>query len=401
MTPMRRPHLRPAAPGRAHRGRPGFPGLRRCGAALHAAGLACVVGLAALGGCTNPPDSPGVSVTRAWQQPPTASPPGPARRELARVATSAPAESPHPADAPPAADLHAFTDPGPVLAIADGQKISRDRVVELLLRGHGVGVLEQFIALAAAESLATARGLTVTEADINAEYDRALRRLLSPLQADADTALDRVEGERLLEQVLASRNISRAEYLLGMRRNAYLRKIVEREWRFTDEQLEAEAERAYGERVRVRHLQVASLAEAERMTKLAAAPGADFADLARRYSANPNTAPAGGLLRVFSRDEEDVPALMRTAAFGLAPGQCSEALRIGEWYHVLKVEERIPAMPVAFADVRSELEHRLRERLTDPAMQQLNQTFLQQAQVEILDPALAEEYGRKHRQPNP
>lgn len=293
-------------------------------------------------------------------------------------------------------ELASNSNTGPTIAVVDGKPITRDRIVELLLRGHGVGVLEQVIVLEAARRETNARGLTVTSTDVSDEYDLALRRLLSPLPAGEDAPLDRTAGERLLDRILSSRNISRAEYMMGMRRNAHLRKIVEHEMHFTDEQLEAEFECAYGERVKVRHIQVATLAEADRLAKRLDNGDEDFAELARGYSANPNTAPAGGLLRIFSREDEDVPALMRRTAFALQPGEHSVPLRVGEWFHILEVEERYPPGDIAFHQVRGDLKERLRRRLTEPAMQQLHRTLLQQAEVKILDPVLAEEFRHKH-----
>ncbi|MFH0983094.1 MAG: peptidylprolyl isomerase [Planctomycetota bacterium] len=376
--------------------------------------------LGVLAGCSTAERNHGVNVARAWEAPapqtsagqgtdPTAhsetsklkpqaagSPAGP--RARAAVQSTAPEAVPRPDPAPEAASPAGS---GAVLAIVDGRPVTRERVVEMLLRGHGVGVLEQIIVLDAAQREAAVRGLTVSGADIEAEYDRALHRLLSPLPADEEAPLDREAGERVLERILSSRNVSRAEYMLGMQRNAYLRKIVTHEMQFTEAQLETEFERAYGARVKVRHLQVATLAEAEQMEKRLADEGADFAALAEHYSANPNTAPSGGLLRVFSQNDEDVPDLMRNTAFALEPGQHSAPLRIGEWFHILKVEERYPPGDLASAEVRDEVEQRLRERLTEPAMQQLHQTLLQQARVEILDPVLAEEFQHKRKPPAP
>ncbi len=344
-----------------------------CGVLLALAGLGV--------GCSSTKRDGGLNVARAWENPPPRE-----RRE-----PSVPQVTPQPVSDSTPPRRHSA-----VIAMAEGKPITRDSIVELLLRGHGVGVLEQIIVLEAAKEEVAARGLTVTEGDVAAEYDRALRRLLSPLPADESVPVDRQAGERLLEKILSSRNIARAEYMMGMRRNAYLRKIVEHDMHFTDAQVKAEFERAYGARVKVRHIQVAGLAEAERIEKRLAHPGADFAELARDYSANPNTAPAGGRLRVFSREDEDVPALMRTTAFALEAGRHSAPLRVGEWFHILKVEERYPPGEATLQQVRDELEERLRRRLTEPAMQQLHQALLQRAEVEILDPVLAEEFQRGH-----
>ncbi|MCP4592961.1 MAG: hypothetical protein GY842_19675, partial [bacterium] len=272
--------------------------------------------------------------------------------------------------------------------------ISRDRIVDLLLQAHGVGLLEQMIVLQGAERELAARGLAITQEDIEAEYDRGLRRMLSPLPAQEPAGLDRAAGERVLERLLSTRNISRDEYLMGMRRNACLRKIVGHELHLTEAQLEAEFERAHGERVKVRHIQMATFAEVDRIKRRLDA-GEMFADLARNYSANPNTAPSGGLLRVFSRDDEDVPELMRKTAFGMPVGAHSAPVKIEQWYHLLTVEQRYPAREARFDDVRAELSDQLRERLTEPAMEQLQQTLLHQAEVEVLDPVLAGEFRRK------
>ena len=340
--------------------------------------LLVVIGTA--GACTATKSGARTTVPDAWRNPST-----PPQAEPSTATRTSP---------PPAEPVSTPRD-DTTLAIVDGTPVMREQLVELLIRAHGVGALEQLIVLEAAKRETAARELTVTQADIDAEYDGALRRLLSTLPAGADAPLERALGERLLEQILSSRQVSRAEYLMSVRRNAYLRKIVEHDMRFTDEQVEGEFERAYGERVKVRHVQVASLTEAERIERLLA-DGADFAELARKYSANPNTAPSGGLLRVFSREDQDVPALMRETAFALEPGAHSNVLRVGEWFHLLEVEEHYPPGEVALHRVRDEVKNRLRRRLTEPAMQQLHQTLLRQAQVQILDPVLAEEFKRKH-----
>lgn len=67
--------------------------------------------------------------------------------------------------------------------------------------------------------------------------------------------------------------------------------------------------------------------------------GVDFAELARRYSEDPATAPNGGDLGWFSRGDFRLPEL-EEAAFRLQPGQVSEIIRTKLGYHLVKVEER-------------------------------------------------------------
>jgi parvulin-like peptidyl-prolyl isomerase len=281
------------------------------------------------------------------------------------------------------------------IATVDGQPIARRQVVDLLLRGHGSGILEQIIVLQRAKALAAERGITVTRADVDREYERALRRLIDPLYTKSPESFDHEAAERVLARVLSERNISREEYMMGMRRNAYLRALVQAEIQMSDGALRDEYARAYSERASVRHIQVATPREAARVRELLNA-GEPFEAVAEQYSANTATAPNGGLLEPFSQYEEDVPALFRETAFRLKPGQVSATIRIGAWYHILRLEDRLPAQDVDFEQVRDELRRRILEQRTEPAMQELYEELFREADVRIHDPALREAFEAKH-----
>ena len=169
------------------------------------------------------------------------------------------------------------------LARVDGRPISRELVVRLLLAGRGVAVLDELIVLELVRRQAEQEGLTVSGADLKAEYDRALRSLLTTLPSADPTAFDREAAERVLDEILTSRGISRREYRLGMLRNAHLRKLAMAELQITDEQLRAEHERAYGRRVRIRHIQLLGGADVAEVQRLIAA-GQDFALPGRRLA---------------------------------------------------------------------------------------------------------------------
>lgn len=344
-------------------------------------GLACAIAVLALlmfGACVEQQAAPPGTVLQAWQN-------APPRR------SDAPAPTPAPS-------LIANADSnGAVEAIAyvDGRPIPRKAVVDLLLAGHGVGILEQAIVLERAKVMAAEQDLTVTQADIDAEFDRSLRNLTSPLRAASDTEIDREEAEQILDEVLARRNVSRAECMAMIERNAYLRAICSANLTFSDEQYMEEYQRAFGPRVKVRHVQLASLSEAEDIIEKLHA-GTDFADVARTYSANLATAPGGGLLRPFTREDPDVPAALAEVAFKLSEGEVSAPVRVDQWYHILKLEEKIPADDRPIAEVKPELTQRLRERVTEPAMQTLYRSLFAQADIRVVDPILAAEFAKKH-----
>jgi len=281
--------------------------------------------------------------------------------------------------------------------MVNGRPVAAAQLVDLLLRSHGPGLLEQLVALYAAEDLAAKKSLSITDADVDKELDLALRRLVNPLAAATPKSFDRAEAERVLETVLNERNISRDEFFLPLRRNAYLRKVAQADLAITDAQLHDEYDRRFGERVRVRHIQLASSTEASRLQERLAA-GETFAELASRYSANSASAKEGGLLDPLSASDDAIPENLRRAAFALQPGQISGVVRVGEWYHVLKLEERIAPQQPEFATVREELVRSVRDRLTETRMRELYEQTLTAAAVEVQDPVLREAYDRRVKQ---
>lgn len=118
--------------------------------------------------------------------------------------------------------------------------------------------------------------------------------------------------------------------------------------------------------------------------------------MARRHSANTSSASQQGLLDPFSENDEDVPALLRQVAFSLSVGEVSDALRIGEWYHLIKLEALLPPQTIAFEEVRMELERSLRERLADAAMFGVFEKLFREATIEVQDPWLRAAFEKKH-----
>jgi len=265
--------------------------------------------------------------------------------------------------------------------------------VDLLIRSHGAGVLEQLIGLELVARAAREKGLSVSEADVDFEFDLALRRLSDPLSPSKASPVDRTAAEGLLDSVLAERNISREEFLVTLRRNAYLRKIVLSQEVLTEDKLQGEYRRRFGERVQVRDIQLGSAAEASRLKDRLAA-GEDFADLASRYSANTASARKQGLLDPFSADDEEIPAALRQTALTLKPGQVSNIIRVGEWYHLLKLDSVLPAEPRDFDEVRGELERDLRVRVSEDAMRELYEKMYRQANIDVRDPTIRAAFER-------
>lgn len=124
------------------------------------------------------------------------------------------------------------------------------------------------------------------------------------------------------------------------------------------------------EQVHVRHILITGHGEAEqaKATKILAElqAGADFATLAKEYSADPGSAANGGDLAPFAKDAM-VPEF-EAAAFAMQKkGQLSELVKTQFGYHILRFEGRTPAGSIPFAEVRADLIQQARSALQQDA----------------------------------
>lgn len=281
------------------------------------------------------------------------------------------------------------------IATIKGQDIARSYIDRMMLREQGVDALEPLIVLEQAIQRCEQLGLIVTDVDIQREYDRRLMDILSPIESGAsDPEFDRTEAERLLKGILERRRISKLQYLSAIKRNAYLRAIAYKQMQFTDAELQKEFEGVSGEQAVIRHIQLPSQSDAEKV-RVMLLDGLDFREAAIRHSANLRTGPSGGLLKPFTLRTGEIPHPIRQAAFELAAGEVSDPIPAGSWWHLVKLEKKVANGETNWAGHRSELESRLREQRADSEMQGLYRSLLQGADVKINDPVLAEQYANR------
>jgi parvulin-like peptidyl-prolyl isomerase len=88
--------------------------------------------------------------------------------------------------------------------------------------------------------------------------------------------------------------------------------------------------------------------------------GANFAELARRYSDDPGTRERGGDLGLFTRDTHTLR--FDEAAFALKPGQLSQVVETDYGFHVIKAIEHYPERARRFDEVRGQIDQQLLAR---------------------------------------
>lgn len=117
--------------------------------------------------------------------------------------------------------------------------------------------------------------------------------------------------------------------------------------------------------------------------------GADFNQLALESSADPTVRDNKGNLGWITKGL--TVEQFETAAFALeTPGQISEIVETPFGFHVIKLEEKQPAGPEPFEEVKDWIKSRLTEEKIEQAVQERIAVLNSQAEVKILDTKLAE-----------
>jgi peptidyl-prolyl cis-trans isomerase C len=99
------------------------------------------------------------------------------------------------------------------------------------------------------------------------------------------------------------------------------------------------------EQVHARHILVGNLNQANDILAQVTA-GADFAELAQKYSQDFSTNASGGDLGWFPRGILTVPEV-EEAAFSLQPGETSEVIQSPLGYHIVQTLERADSSPIS------------------------------------------------------
>jgi peptidyl-prolyl cis-trans isomerase C len=151
---------------------------------------------------------------------------------------------------------------------------------------------------------------------------------------------------------------------------------------------------AVPEQVKARHILITLEADADEATREEAKKkieeiiseargGADFADLAVKYSQGPS-APRGGDLGTFPRGKMVPP--FEEAAFALKAGEISGPVLTRFGYHVIKVEEKQEGKTVSQAEAAPQITEFLKEKNTAEATKSLLDSLRQSAKIETTVP---------------
>src|ERR1700681_87764 len=107
--------------------------------------------------------------------------------------------------------------------------------------------------------------------------------------------------------------------------------------------------------------------------------GGDFAKLAEKYSDDPGSAKAGGELGWIGRGRT-VPEFEK-AAFSLGKGQTSDLVKSSYGFHIIRVEDKQDAHLKTLAEVKSEIEEKVKQQKAMRATETAANALLSQART--------------------
>jgi peptidyl-prolyl cis-trans isomerase C len=108
--------------------------------------------------------------------------------------------------------------------------------------------------------------------------------------------------------------------------------------------------------------------------------GEDFAAVAREVSEDPGSAPRGGDLGAFGKGQMVPP--FEQAAFALPAGQISGLVESPFGFHVIKVQERLPAGEIPFEPVKGQIKDHLAQTRREKAVDDLVRGLKEKAKIE-------------------
>ncbi|HRX78855.1 MAG TPA: peptidylprolyl isomerase [Pirellulaceae bacterium] len=237
-----------------------------------------------------------------------------------------------------------------VMAVVNGQQITREDLANECLKRYGKDVLESIVNKHLIFQACQKYNITITDGDVEAEIEQMASkfglpkdRWLTMLERERDISPDRYRRE-IIWPTLALRRLANQQIVVN------------------DDELKKAFESEYGPKVKVRMISVSSRAKADEIRQKALASPAKFGDLAKEFSEDANTAAARGIIPPIRKhvgyDE------VETAAFALKEGEISQVIPVANQYLILMCEKHLPESYVASTQMQ-QIQTQLRDRIRD------------------------------------
>ncbi len=238
--------------------------------------------------------------------------------------------------------------------------------------------------------------MSLGDTEIRNEYEARNEKVKLQLVAlTADTFRDKISLSDA--DVAAYFESRKAEYRIGERRKVRFLLVDEAQIRQKISVTPTEIQSHYNdniqqiqspEQIRASHILLKTEAKDEAAVRKQAEDilkqvktGADFAELAKKYSEDEASKATGGDLDYFGRGRM-VPEF-ENAAFGMQPGQISDLVKTQYGFHIIKVVDKKPGTTRSLDEVRQQITDQLQSQKAQQAVQAQART----ADEQIDDPS--------------
>ncbi|MGE7664796.1 peptidylprolyl isomerase [Ureibacillus composti] len=226
-----------------------------------------------------------------------------------------------------------------MIASVNGENITETELNEALTAQYGVEILDTLITEKIIELEAEKLELSVTEEEIQAEYE--------------DYTTQYGDEETFIE-VLSSYNMDEEDVKEDIKNYLLTIKVMEDYVGITDEEIKTyfdENKTTYGQiaQVEASHILVENEETAQEVIEKLNA-GEDFAELAKEYSTDTATQEDGGNLGYFGKGEME--EAFENTAFAMEIDSISEPVETDYGFHIIKVTDKIEEQEAVFEDVK-------------------------------------------------
>lgn len=287
----------------------------------------------------------------------------PARTSLAKAAPAQPAARPQTAASAPSSSSTELK----IVAVVNGEEISRDELARECLKHYGKSVLERLVNKYLIMQECQRQNINVTQDEVNEEIKQMASRFGLPME----------EWLKMLKQ---ERGISATQYAADIIwPTLALRKLAGEQLQVTQDELANMFEAQYGAAVKARMIVCEDAQTAEKVRAAAAAKPASFGELARKYSKDVPSASADGLIQPIRKHVG--PKEIETIAYAMKEGDISSVIQVADQYVILRCEGHLPATNIAFEKVKPVLMTMLRDNKMRRVAYEIFRKLQQSAQV--------------------
>ncbi len=229
-----------------------------------------------------------------------------------------------------------------VVAIVNGQNITKDELYNVLVEQSGEAALETLIAEKIVDIESEKNKVSIPDEEVQAKLDELIQQYGGPDQF----------AIALMQYGFTEDDIKK-----NIKTDLIITKLLEPKITISEEDMKKYFEEntssfATEEQVKASHILVDSEEKAKEV-KDKIDQGGDFSQLAKEYSMDTANKDMGGSLGFFGRGQM-VPEF-EDAAFSLTPGSISDPIKTDFGFHIIKVEEKQAAKVANYEESKDKI----------------------------------------------